>query len=658
MHATSILRDVVDEPEMSEAAEQGQFINGTIVEPQLPNLALRPATMTLAQFAEYKAALLVKGGGTYVVEFVPTVTGRYENIRGRVTATVPLCLLTGEQPTVGATMKDRDLPGMAKDLAALGFALPEDEDRRNKVLRSQYATVYLTQAGTWAVERRINPNPHTLYDHENREVGLNPAGDHLRLTDAMMPHFHDLVAGREKHGNIVAAQTRNNVHGVYVGDGLKPDGTLTGYGLEGVKPDAIRVTEFNPDYPVLSQSPQAPKHQLPGLNYVHAHAMGMAIFQDDKWGPTHIMPSGKVALPLTNTTAAQYAQGGFEGLQGKFVENGLSVEDAGQAAMETIADDPDTIQVTIKNGEISLFRLEENAKRLQETAEGLGMPPVSIEQFLQTVLEVVKRNLKYIPMKDGQLYIRPYILGTRGGAGANAAKEYIFGVEVFPYGNYLSGKDGSISVEGRLDLHRPETTGDIKSSSNYAAYFMDKAGAKQRGYNDILCFNKKGEVEEYSSAAPVLVGEDPETGELILVTPPMTAEEMGDSAQEDEMPEFHSLNSITRRSVIELARRMGIKVEIRPIHYSEMPKMLGLFTTGTAAGITRVGKMDIKQNPEDQSPLKCEFNDPRATALIGELYDKLMQARAGTLDDERLSDLNDQWVTKIPANSSEVMAEA
>lgn len=545
---------------------------------------------------------------------------------------------------------------------------------------------YLAQHG-WVIERRkANAKKVNLIavkrfrDFLSKYRGKIGHTLFMRGTDAKPNRrFSDTVAGLETNDLLsVSAVTQSHSHGLYVGkvDGKYDEPKLRGNGLEDEQIEALRIVTLNRHMP--SRASEAPRHTDNGLNYVYAHNRGVAFYDTieetdpvtgkkkvtGRWSRTVILPSGDMALPGANCTALQYAQEGYEGIVGMGNEKTSTIEGVNLVDCEVS-----------ESGEITLFRIEENAKRFIKTAQAMGAPPISVEQFVETVQEVVRNNVHYVPKCDGaKLYVRPYFIGIEGGAGANAAKRYIFGVEVFPYGIYMASKESAIKVEGRLDLHRPDSGAD-KVGPNYSTGFVDKADAKARGYNDLMMFDREGFVEEVSTCAVFFVRKN-KNGALELHTP-MTrddvatakpkkdgflkktakkgiaflARKLGMKVKTDEQDRKNALPSITRKSMIEIARRLGYTVHIRDIHASEIPGMNGCFTVGTAVGVTNVGSIDVKRNKEDIEGPQCMFDDPEARNFIHMLYDLQVQARTGTLTDERLKDLNDTWVTRIPVDA-------
>ncbi len=91
-----------------------------------------------------------------------------------------------------------------------------------------------------------------------------------------------------------------------------------------------------------------------------------------------------------------------------------------------------------KDGKVRIFRLEENAARLQSTCQGILMAELPTERFKEAILKVVKLNERFIPPYEtgASLYIRPLLIGTSAQVGVHPAEEYMFVVFVTPVGPY------------------------------------------------------------------------------------------------------------------------------------------------------------------------------------------------------------------------------
>ena len=81
-----------------------------------------------------------------------------------------------------------------------------------------------------------------------------------------------------------------------------------------------------------------------------------------------------------------------------------------------------------KDGSINLFRVDQNAKRINTSARRLMMPEIPEEKFIEAVKQVVLANHEYVPPygSGGTLYLRPLLIGVGDSIGVSPAKEYIF----------------------------------------------------------------------------------------------------------------------------------------------------------------------------------------------------------------------------------------
>ncbi|KAI8534696.1 hypothetical protein RHMOL_Rhmol10G0116800 [Rhododendron molle] len=91
-----------------------------------------------------------------------------------------------------------------------------------------------------------------------------------------------------------------------------------------------------------------------------------------------------------------------------------------------------------QDGNILLFRTEENALRMRMGAERMCMPSPTIEQFVDAVTATVLANKRWVPPPcKGSLYIRPLLMGSGAVLGLAPAPEYTFLIYVSPVGNYF-----------------------------------------------------------------------------------------------------------------------------------------------------------------------------------------------------------------------------
>ncbi|XP_021836530.1 branched-chain amino acid aminotransferase 1, mitochondrial isoform X2 [Spinacia oleracea] len=228
-----------------------------------------------------------------------------------------------------------------------------------------------------------------------------------------------------------------------------------------------------------------------------------------------------------------------------------------------------------EDGQIVLFRPEQNALRMKVGADRMCMPSPSVTQFLDAVKQTALANKRWIPPPGkGSLYMRPMLLGTGPILGLGPAPEYTFLVYASPVRNYF--KEGSaplsLYVEQEFDRASRGGTGGIKTISNYGPALRPLMKAKTKGFSDVLYLDSvNGKyVEEVSSCNIFMVKEN------TISTPPINGT---------------ILPGVTRKSIIEIARDLGYNVEERPIPVEELLEADEVFGTGTAVVVASVGSI-------------------------------------------------------------------
>ena len=160
-------------------------------------------------------------------------------------------------------------------------------------------------------------------------------------------------------------------------------------------------------------------------------------YKDGKWGEVEVSESEYINLHMA-ATCLHYGQEIFEGLKA----------------------------FKGKDGKIRIFRLEENAKRIRRSAEGIKMAPLPEEKFREMVEKVVKLNERFIPPygSGSSLYIRPLEIGMSAQVGVKPASEYLFLIFVTPVGPYFKEgfKPTKVAIYREFDRAAPCGTGRWK----------------------------------------------------------------------------------------------------------------------------------------------------------------------------------------------------
>lgn len=223
----------------------------------------------------------------------------------------------------------------------------------------------------------------------------------------------------------------------------------------------------------------------------------------------------------------------------------------------------------------AIFRLNDHTKRLIDSAKmTLIKIPYSIEEMNQAQIELIKKN----EFTGDNVYLRPFAFlgyGVMGIYHKDAPVETV--MSAWEWGAYLGEEGMRKGIKLKIvSMTRPANTsnmGKAKATGNYLNSQMAKYEAIDCGYDEALLLDDQGYVAEASGASFFMVRD----GELI--TPPSD----------------NALESITQKTVIEMAEDMGIKVVRRRITREEIYIADEAFLTGTAAEITPVRLVDARE---------------------------------------------------------------
>ncbi|KAH9755923.1 Branched-chain-amino-acid aminotransferase 2 [Citrus sinensis] len=270
-----------------------------------------------------------------------------------------------------------------------------------------------------------------------------------------------------------------------------------------------------------------------------------------------------------------------------------------------------------EDGQLVLFRPDQNAIRLQTGAERMCMPSPSIDQFIDAVKQTALANKRWVPPPGkGSLYIRPLLVGSGPILGLAPAPEYTFLVFASPVGNYFKEGLAPLNLYVEDEFHRatPGGAGGVKAISNYAPVLKAISRAKNRGFSDVLYLdsvNKKNLEEVSSCNIFILKGN--------IISTPATSGTI--------------LAGITRKSIIEIASDCGFQVEERAIPVDELLEADEVFCTGTAVVVAPVGSITYRGK-------RIEFKTG-AQSVSRELYSTLVGIQTGLIKD------NKGWTVEI-----------
>ena len=274
-----------------------------------------------------------------------------------------------------------------------------------------------------------------------------------------------------------------------------------------------------------------------------------------------------------------------------------------------------------KDGFIQLFRPDQNAARLQRTADRLLMPQVPTEMFIDACKQVVKANADFVPPygSGGTLYLRPLLIGIGDIIGVKPAEEYIFTVFAMPVANYFKGglAPTNFLIQDEYDRAAPHGTGAAKVGGNYAASLLPGKVAKNEGYSDVIYLDPAThtKIEEVGSANFFGITKDNE-----FITPISPS----------------ILPSITKYSLLYLAEnRLGLKAIEGDVYVEDLDQFVEAGACGTAAVISPIGGVQYKGN------LHVFYSETEVGPITKKLYDELTGIQFGDVE------APEGWIVKV-----------
>ena len=330
------------------------------------------------------------------------------------------------------------------------------------------------------------------------------------------------------------------------------------------------------------------------------HMISIVWTQADGWHDAQVLPYGPIAMDPASSVL-HYGQEIFEGMK------------AYRRADDSIV----------------IFRPEENARRLNESAVRLALPELPVELFVEATKRLVEIDAEWVPRgADQSLYLRPFMIADESFLGVRAAQRARFMVIASPAGPYFTGGVKPVSIWLSQDFARAGHggTGAAKCGGNYAASLLPQNVAAENGCQQVL-FTDAGDpdvIDELGGMNLFLVRDD-----KTLLTPALNG---------------NILPGITRKSLIQLAKDRGYAVEERAVTVTEWREgvangsIVEAFACGTAAVITPIGQL---KSPD----FTIDFGDAAPGELTLSLREELTGIQYGTHEDRH------NWLTEIPSAS-------
>jgi branched-chain amino acid aminotransferase len=289
-----------------------------------------------------------------------------------------------------------------------------------------------------------------------------------------------------------------------------------------------------------------------GFGKTFSDHMLICDYKNGNWGAPEIVPFQPISL-MPSSKIFHYGQSIFEGMKA-YKDKDLNTW---------------------------LFRPNENFKRLNKSAKRLAIPEVPEAVFFNGLKALLKLDNVWIPTKEGSsLYIRPIIFATGEGFHASPADAYRFLIATAPSGPYFSGQV-KVLIEEKYSRSANGGVGFAKAGGNYAAQFYPTQLAIDKGYNQVIWTDDNThEYIEEAGAMNIFIRIND-----TLITGPTS----------DRI-----LDGVTRKSIIDIAKSEGIKLEVRKFTVSELieasnnDSLKEIFGTGTAAVISPIAVYGYK----------------------------------------------------------------
>ncbi|WP_420153990.1 branched-chain amino acid aminotransferase [Siphonobacter sp.] len=244
-------------------------------------------------------------------------------------------------------------------------------------------------------------------------------------------------------------------------------------------------------------------------------------------------------------------------------------------------------------GEVLIFRPQQNAARLNKSAHRLCMAEIPEDIFMSGLTELLRLDSQWVPQRDNySLYIRPFMFATDEYIGVSPSKTYRFIIFNCPVGAYYS-KPVKVKVEMEFVRAATGGTGAAKCAGNYAGSLYPAKLAQEAGYDQLIWTDSTEHkyVEEAGTMNFMFVIDG------TLVTP----------AVSDSI-----LDGITRKSIVQIAKDWGMPVEERKVSIAELIESLEngrlteAFGAGTAAVVSPISVIGYEGKDYDLPEIKSD----------------------------------------------------
>ncbi|WP_341228168.1 branched-chain amino acid aminotransferase [uncultured Arcticibacterium sp.] len=273
------------------------------------------------------------------------------------------------------------------------------------------------------------------------------------------------------------------------------------------------------------------------------------------------------------------------------------------------------------DGDVVMFRPEENFKRFNISAERMCMAQVPEEIFMDGLKEILKLDAAWVPEgEDNSLYLRPFMFASDVYLGVRPSFNYRFMIIMSPAGKYYSTPP-KVKIETEYIRAATGGVGYAKCAGNYAASLYPAKLAQEQGYTQLLWTDAQTHTKfEESGTMNVFFVKD---GKLLT---PKTSTTI--------------LKGITRDSLINIARDSGYEVSEQDVYVRDIVEgikdgsVTEVFGAGTAVVVSPFSGVGYEG---EDIPLPA-ITEKSISSILKEKLDGI---RKGKLEDTH------GWVYKV-----------
>ncbi len=253
-----------------------------------------------------------------------------------------------------------------------------------------------------------------------------------------------------------------------------------------------------------------------------------------------------------------------------------------------------------ENDAVWLFRPDQNLDRFNKSAIRLAMPEIPEHIFIDGLKTLVDMERDWVKKGLGNtLYIRPFMIAIGSGVIAQPSTQYRFMIILSPARSYYSG-EVKVTIAEHFSRAANGGIGAAKAAGNYSAQFYPQKLAQEQGFQQIIWTDDATHTKLEEAGTMNVFFRINDT----IYTAPVSE---------------RILDGVTRKSLIELAKREGIKVEERSVLVDELVaaakdgSLKEIFGAGTAAVVSPIVGFQYKDTyyelPKTEDSIALQLKD-------------------------------------------------